>query len=318
MAIRLKDFTDRPEPLAPGHRACAGCAAPSAFRQILMVAGPNTVVGCATGCMEVVTTIFPYSAWRVPFIHNAFENSAATISGAEAAYTALKRLGRIPADPKINFIAFGGDGGTYDIGFQSLSGAMERGHNMLYVCYDNEAYMNTGIQRSSATPKGAATMTAPAGKAHPGKEQHRKDLTACIIAHNIPYVAQAAPHNPRDLMAKAQKALDVDGPAFMNVLAPCHRGWRCKIEEAMEMARLAVQTCFWPLFEVERGVWKITYKPKEKKPLTDWLERQGRFKHLFKPGNEAILEDLQAEVDRKWADLLAREAASKEQAEAGS
>ena len=311
MAIRLKDLTDRPEPLSAGHRACAGCTAPSAFRQIMLVAGMDTVVGCATGCMEVVTTIYPYSAWRVPFIHNAFENSAATISGAEAAYRSLKRLGRIPKDKKINFIAFGGDGGTYDIGFQSLSGAMERGHNMLYVCYDNEAYMNTGIQRSSATPKGAATMTAPAGKVHQGKEQHRKDLTACILAHNIPYVAQAAPHNARDLMHKTQKALDIDGPCFMNVLAPCHRGWRCKVEEGMAIARLAVETCFWPLFEVERGVWKVNYKPKDKKPITAWLEPQGRFKHLFKPGNEAILDELQAEVDRRWADLLAREEATK-------
>jgi len=316
MAIRLKDFTDRPELLSGGHRACAGCTAPSAIRQFLLAAGKHTVVGCATGCMEVVTTIYPYTAWRVPFIHNAFENSAATISGAEAAYRALKRRGRIPEDKKIHFVAMGGDGGTYDIGFQSLSGALERGHNMLYICYDNEAYMNTGIQRSSATPKGAATMTAPSGKVHPGKEQHRKDLTACVIAHNIPYVAQAAPHNARDLISKVQRALDIDGPAFINVLAPCHRGWRCKVEDSMEMARLAVETCFWPLFEVDHGVWKVNYKPKEKKPLVEWLKPQGRFAHLFKPGNEAILEDLQAEADRKWEELLDREAASKEKAEA--
>ncbi|NQT87454.1 pyruvate ferredoxin oxidoreductase [bacterium] len=310
MAIRIKDLTECPELLAGGHRACAGCTAPSVIRQFLLAAGKDTVVGSATGCMEVVTTIYPYTAWRVPFIHNAFENSAATISGAEAAYTALKRLGRIPEDKKINFIAMGGDGGTYDIGFQSLSGAMERGHNMLYICYDNNAYMNTGIQRSSATPKGASTNTAPAGKAIPGKTQHRKDLTDVIVAHNIPYVAQASPHNPRDLIAKVQKGLAVEGPAFLNVIAPCHRGWRCKIEDSMDMARQAVDNCFWPLFEVEDGVWKINYKPKEKKPLIDWLQAQGRFKHLFTPGNESIIEELQAEVDRKWAILLAREAAS--------
>jgi len=316
MAIRLKDLTDAPELLAGGHRACAGCTAPSVIRQFLLAAGKDTVVGSATGCMEVVTTIYPYTAWRVPFIHNAFENSAATISGAEAAYRSLKRQGKIPADKNINFIAMGGDGGTYDIGFQSLSGAMERGHNMLYVCYDNNAYMNTGIQRSSATPKGASTMTAPAGKVHQGKEQNRKDLTACILAHNIPYVAQASPHNPRDLMKKVEKALAIDGPAFMNVIAPCHRGWRCKVDEAMDIARLAVDTCYWPLFEVENGVWNITYKPKEKKPIAEWLKPQGRFKHLFKPGNEAILEELQAETDRKWDELLAHEAAAKAKAEA--
>lgn len=307
MAIRLKDLTDCPELLSGGHRACAGCTAPSMIRQFLLAAGKDTVVGCATGCMEVVTTIYPYTAWRVPFIHNAFENSAATISGVEAAYNALRRRGRIPADKRINFIAMGGDGGTYDIGLQSLSGAMERGHRMLYICYDNHAYMNTGIQRSGATPKGAATSTAPAGKVHLGKEQHRKDLTAIMLAHNIPYLAQASPYNARDLMAKVQRALETDGPTFLNVLAPCHRGWRIKVEESMEMARLAVETCFFPLFEVDHGVWKINYKPKEKRPLVDWLKPQGRFAHLFRPGADAIIADLQAEVDRKWAELLARE-----------
>ena len=314
MAIRLKDLTEAPELLSGGHRACAGCTAPSVIRQFLLAAGNNTVVGSATGCMEVATTIYPFSAWRVPFIHNAFENSAATISGAEAAYRSLKRQGKLPEDLRINFIAMGGDGGTYDIGFQSLSGAMERGHHMLYVCYDNEAYMNTGIQRSSATPLGAATMTAPAGKVHQGKEQFSKDLTACVLAHDIPYVAQASPHNPRDLMRKVRTALDIEGPAFLNVIAPCHRGWRFKIEHSMAMARLAVDTCYWPLFEVERRVWKINYKPKEKKPLTDWLKPQGRFKHLFAPGNEDILDALQADVDRRWADLLAHEDAAKDAA----
>jgi pyruvate ferredoxin oxidoreductase beta subunit len=318
MAIRLKDFTDCPELLAGGHRACAGCCAPTAIRQFLLAAGKDTVVGCTTGCMEVVTTIYPYTAWRIPFIHNAFENSAATVSGVEAAYNVLKRRGRIPADKQINFIAMGGDGGTYDIGFQALSGALERGHRMLYICYDNHAYMNTGIQRSSSTPKGAETSTAPVGKVHRGKEQNRKDLTACVLAHNIPYVAQASPHNPRDLMAKVQRALTMDGPSFINVLAPCHRGWRCKVEESMEMARLAVETCFFSLFEVERGVLKINYKPKEKKPLIEWMKPQGRFAHLFKPGGEAVLAELQADVDRRWADLLDREARSQAQAQAVS
>ncbi len=317
MALRLKDLTDCPELLSGGHRACAGCTAPSMIRQFLLAAGKDTVVGSATGCMEVVTTIYPFTAWRVPFIHNAFENSAATISGVEAAYNALKRRGRIPADKRINFIAMGGDGGTYDIGLQSLSGAMERGHRMLYICYDNHAYMNTGIQRSGSTPKGAATSTAPAGKVHLGKEQNRKDLTAIMLGHNLPYLAQASPYNARDLMAKVQRALEIDGPTFLNVLAPCHRGWRIKVEESMEMARLAVETCFFSLFEVDHGVWKINYKPKEKKPLVEWLRPQGRFAHLFKPGaGEAIIAELQAEVDRRWAELLEREERSKAQAAA--
>jgi len=298
MAIKLKELAANRELLAGGHRSCPGCTGPTIIRQVLHAAGPNTVVAFATGCMEVSTTIFPYTSWNVPYIHNAFENSAATISGCEAAYTALKKQGKITED--INFIAFGGDGGTYDIGFQSLSGALERGHKMLYICYDNEAYMNTGIQRSSSTPMGAATTTAPAGKVIPGKQQHKKDLTACVLAHNIPYVAQASPHNPRDLMNKVQKALAVDGPSFMNIMAPCHRGWRMKIDFGIEIARIATETCYWPLFEVENGVWKLNYTPKEKKSLLDFLKPQGRFRHLFKPENEHIIEKLQAETDRRW------------------
>jgi pyruvate ferredoxin oxidoreductase beta subunit len=307
MAINLKQLSKKPDLLAGGHRACAGCAGPTVIRQVLLAAENPVVCSCATGCMEVSTTIYPYTAWRVPFIHCAFENSAATMSGVEAAYRALKAQGKI--DREINFIAFGGDGGTYDIGFQSLSGAMERGHKMLYVCYDNGAYMNTGIQRSSATPMGAATSTSPNGSVKHGKEGHRKDLTACIAAHNIPYVAQASPHNPRDLITKVQKALAVDGPAFMNILAPCHRGWRCKMEDSISIAKLGVDTCYWPLFEVENGAWKLNYKPKEKVPLVEWLKPQGRFKHLFAPGNEQTLEKLQGEVDRRWNALLAKDAA---------
>lgn len=304
MAIRLKELVKQPDLLTGGHRACAGCTAPSAIRQALMVAGPDTVVGFATGCMEVVTTIYPYSAWRVPYIHSAFENSAATVSGAEAAYRSLKRKGKITKD--INFIAFGGDGGTYDIGLQSLSGALERGHKMLYICYDNEAYMNTGIQRSGATPFGAATSTTPAGTKIPGKMQQRKRLTDIVAAHSIPYLAQSTPYHYMDFMNKVEKALAADGPSFINVLAPCHRGWRSEMADAMEIARIAVDTCFWPLFEVVDGEYKMTYKPKEKLPLVEWLKLQGRFKHLFKPENAEMLETSQKMVDKEWNDLLKR------------
>jgi pyruvate ferredoxin oxidoreductase beta subunit len=298
----LKQLSTRKELLSGGHRGCAGCSGAVVMRQVLLAAGENTVASCSTGCMEVVTTIYPYTAWRIPFIHSAFENSAATMSGIETAYRALKKKGLVDKD--INFIAFGGDGGTYDIGFQSLSGAMERGHNMLYVCYDNEAYMNTGIQRSSSTPKGAATSTSPAGKVIPGKQEFRKDLTATIVAHNIPYVAQASPSHWNDLITKVEKALSIEGPAFMNVIAPCHRGWRYEMPETIEIARSAVNTCFWPLFEVEKGQWRLTYKPREKLPLKDWLEKQGRFRHLFRPENEHIIDELQAAVDEKWEELL--------------
>lgn len=300
----LKELSQRPEFLSPGHRMCAGCGAPVAVRQILRAAGAPVVVGCATGCLEVATTIYPYTAWRVPYIHNAFENVAATISGVEAAYRALKRQGRVQKE--IRFVAFGGDGGTYDIGFQSLSGAMERGHTMVYVCYDNEGYMNTGIQRSSATPRGADTTTSPAGSVIPGKAQHRKDLTAIVAAHDVAYAAQGTIAFWNDLTAKAEKAFNAGGPAFLNVLAPCPRGWRYDPADTVEMARLAVETCFWPLYEVDRGEWKLTHRPREKRPIEEWLQKQGRFKHLFAPGNSKVIAEMQERVDRDWQSLQAR------------
>ncbi|MGE5587265.1 MAG: thiamine pyrophosphate-dependent enzyme [Clostridia bacterium] len=300
----LRELTKKEELLCGGHRACAGCAAPTAVRQVLKAVDTPVVVGCATGCLEVTTTIYPFTSWRIPFIHSAFENAAATVSGVEAAYRALKKKGKITQD--IQFIAFGGDGGTYDIGFQSLSGAMERGHDMVYICYDNEAYMNTGIQRSSATPKGASTTTSPAGKVVPGKTQFRKDLTAVMAAHNIPYVAQAVPSHWNDFVTKVQKALAVKGPAFINVLAPCRLGWQFDPAETIDIMRGAVETCFWPLYEVENGVWRVTHKPREKKPVRGWIEKQGRFRHLFRPENEHIIEEIQADIDRNWETLLAR------------
>jgi len=305
MATKLtpKELSKRPERLAPGQRLCAGCGASIIVRQMMAAIDEPVVISCATGCLEVATTIYPYTAWRVPFIHNAFENSASTMAGIEAAYRSMVRQGKIP-EQEIKFIAFGGDGGTYDIGIQALSGAMERGHQMLYVCYDNGAYMNTGIQRSSATPFGASTTTSPAGKVIPGKQQFRKDLTAIMAAHNIPYVAQAAPSKWKDLMQKTRKAVNCGGPAFMNVLSSCNRGWRHATNETIEITQLAVDTCYWPLFEIEDGEWRLNYKPKEKPPVIRWLERQGRFRHLFKPENEHMIDTLQTEVDRRWERLL--------------
>jgi pyruvate ferredoxin oxidoreductase beta subunit len=261
------------------------------------------VIANATGCLEVATTIYPYTSWRVPWIHNAFENAASTISGVEAAYRSLVRQGKME-EKNVKFLAFGGDGGTYDIGLQALSGAAERGHQFLYVCYDNGAYMNTGIQRSSATPLGASTTTSPAGKKIPGKQQNRKDLTSIMAAHNIPYVAQAAPSNWRDLMKKTRKAVDCGGAAFMNVLASCNRGWRHPTDTTIEMTQLGVDTCYWPLYEVENGEWTLNYKPKEKRPIEDWLKLQGRFRHVFKPENRHLIDEMQEEIDRRWERLL--------------
>ncbi len=298
----LKELTHIPDRLAGGHRLCAGCGASIAVRQVLLAAGENPVVaGCATGCLEVSTTIYPYSSWKTPFIHNAFENSAATVSGVEAAFKGLQRAGKIPADKKVKFVAFGGDGGTYDIGLQSLSGAMERGHDMVYVCYDNGAYMNTGIQRSSATPLGAWATTSEVGSAQQGKLQRRKDLTSIIADHGVPYAAQASVSHWKDLTAKAEKAFNTEGAAFINILSPCPRGWRTLPNQSIQIAKLGVQTGFWPLFEVENGEWKQTVKVANKKPIEEFLKPQGRFKHLFKPENAELLELIQAEVDRYLA-----------------
>ncbi len=298
-----KELAKTPEKLSPGHRLCAGCGAPIVVRQMLAAIDDPVVLSNATGCLEVATTIYPYTAWRVPWMHSAFENAAATISGIETAYRSLVQQGKIP-ERNVRFIAFGGDGGTYDIGLQALSGAAERGHQFLYVCYNNEAYMNTGIQRSSATPLGAHTTTSPAGKVVPGKQQLRKDLTAIMAAHNIPYVAQAAPSQWKDLMQKTRKAVNCGGAAFMNVLASCNRGWRHGTDETIEITQLAVDTCYWPLYEVENGEWRLTYKPKEKLPVEEWLKRQGRFRHLFQPQNRHLIDELQAEVDLRWQRLL--------------
>jgi pyruvate ferredoxin oxidoreductase beta subunit len=183
---------------------------------------------------------------------------------------------------------------------------MERGHKALYVCYNNEAYMNTGIQRSGATPLGAWTTTSPVGKVIPGKPRPRKDLTAIAAAHDIPYAAQASPHNWRDLMGKVRKAVAADGTSFINVLSSCNRGWRHPTDMTIEISQLAADTCYWPLYEVEDGEWKLTYRPKEKLPIEEFLRPQGRFRHLFREENKHVLERLQSEVDRKWRQLLKR------------
>lgn len=303
--FNFKEIQNREDRLAPGHRMCAGCGGTIAARNVLKALHPGdkAVIGNATGCLEVSTFMYPYTAYEDSYIHTAFANAGATLSGVESAYRALKKKGKI--DDTYKFITFGGDGGTYDIGLQSLSGAMERGHDMVYVCYDNGAYMNTGVQRSSATPSYADTTTTPAGTVSNGKPQTRKDLAQIMAAHHIPYVAQTTfIGNMKDLYTKSEKAIYTPGAAFLNVLAPCPRGWRYETADLVDICKLAVETCYWPLFEVIDGKWMLNYKPKNKLPLEDFLKKQGRFKHLFKPGNEALIEAFQAEVDRRWEELL--------------
>ncbi len=301
----FKETMNKPERLAPGHRMCAGCGGTIAVRAVLRALheGDKAVIGNATGCLEVSTFMYPYTAWEDSYIHNAFENAGATLSGVEGAYNVLKRKGKL--DDTYKFITFGGDGGTYDIGFQSLSGAMERNHDMVYVCYDNGAYMNTGIQRSSATPMYADTTTTPVGSESNGKMQNRKDLAAIIASHDVPYVGQSTfIGNFKDLHTKAEKAIYTEGAAFLNIMAPCPRGWRYDAADIMKICKLAVETCYWPLFEVDHGKWMLNYEPKKKLPIEDFLREQGRFKHLFKKGNEHLLEQFQEEVDRRWEELL--------------
>ncbi|MBR3512484.1 MAG: pyruvate ferredoxin oxidoreductase [Clostridia bacterium] len=312
MAYNLKDvMINKPSRLTPGHRMCAGCGAPPVTRMILRALKPedHAVIACATGCMEVSTFIYPYTAWKDSFIHTAFECAGATESGVEAAYKSLKKQGKLPQDKNTKFIAFGGDGGTYDIGLQSLSGAMERGHDMTYVCYDNGAYMNTGIQRSSATPKFADTTTTPAGSVIPGKVQVKKDLTKIMVGHHIPYVAQTlAMTNFSDLYEKAEKAIYTEGPSFLNVMSPCPRGWGYNTEDLMTINKLAADTCYWPLYEVINGRYVINYKPANKLPIEEFLRPQKRFKHMFKPGNEWMIQEFQRVVDERWQELLDLEA----------
>lgn len=306
--MNIKQLSHSEERLVEGHRLCAGCAEPIIARQVLMATDKPVVVANATGCFEVSTTIYPFSSWNVPWIHTAFENAPATMSGVEAAYNSLKRQGKL--DQEVKFIAFGGDGATYDIGFQSLSGAIERGHDFLYVCFNNEAYMNTGIQRSGATQKGASTTTCPAGSCVPGKREFPKDLTRIIIAHDLPYAAQASPHNWKDLIEKSKKGIDTPGPAFINVISPCPRGWRHDGSQTIAMSKLAVETCVWPLYEYENGEWRLTGESlriaegsREKKPVSEWLSSQGRFKHLMKGKFISVADEIQANVDKKWEQL---------------
>lgn len=294
----LKELAQQEERLSSGHRLCAGCGASVAVRNILRGTKHPVVVGCATGCVEVATTIYPYTAWKIPFIHNAFENVAATVSGVETAYRALKKKGKI--NEEFRFIALAGDGGTYDIGLQALSGALERGHRFVYVCYDNEAYMNTGIQRSSATPFGASTTTAPAGKVRQGKTEFRKDITAIVAAHHIPYVAQTAISEWADLNRKMAKALETDGPAFVCILAPCPRGWGFPSSKTIEISKLAVSTRFWPLIECENGKWKLNKDVPNPAAIMDWLKSQNRYSHLLKPENQKIIEIIQKNIDSEW------------------
>jgi pyruvate ferredoxin oxidoreductase beta subunit len=294
------------QPLRGGHSLCQGCGIPVVVRTVLSTINRPTVVVNATGCLEVATTRYPTTAWSVPWIHVAFENAAAVASGVETAQRALRRRHGLPADEEVAVVVFAGDGGTYDIGLQALSGALERGHRFLFVCYDNEAYMNTGIQRSGATPFGASTTTSPAGLESFGKAQKRKDLTAIAVGHHIPYVAQAAASHWDDLSVKVERAAAVDGPAFLNVLTDCPLGWGHEPRLSLQVVDTAVETTFWPLYEVVDGSYRLTYRPEHVLPIEEWLGLQERFAHLLRPKARPLVEEIQRQVDTDWNALLER------------
>ena len=298
------------EPLAQGHRACQGCGEVLALRMALKAMGTNLIVASATGCMEIITSAYPQTAWNVPWIHVAFENAAAVASGIEAARKALMRKGRIPKE-RTTILSVAGDGGTADIGLQALSGALERGHDFVYLCLDNEAYMNTGVQRSSSTPYGAMTTTSPPGKLSMGQHTWKKNVPAIAAAHAIPYVATASPAYYTDLMNKAKKAAMIKGPAYLHVYSPCPTGWRLAPELAVDISRLAVQTKVFPLYEVIDGRYVMSRKIKKAKPVAEYLKLQGRFRHLDKKTIQVI----QDRVDREYEALVQKAALSEAQDE---
>ena len=272
----------------PGHTACAGCGQAIAARLVIETAGPNTIVVNNTGCLEVFSTRYPESAWDVPWIHSLFENAAAVASGVEAA---LIYLGK---KDTTNVIAQGGDGGTADIGLQALSGMLERGHDILYVCYDNEAYMNTGVQRSSLTPFDTNTTTSPIGVKSVGNIRHKKPMPEIALAHGIPYVAVASAGFIQDLQRKVKKAISLKGPKYIQIHVPCPLGWRHEAGMTLEVAKLAVETGLYPLIEYENGV-LISQRQIVPKPVEEYLKVQGRFKHLL--NNPAAIKQIQDIAD---------------------
>jgi pyruvate ferredoxin oxidoreductase beta subunit len=309
--FNAKDIAQKPDQFVSGHRACAGCAPATVLRMVMKATRGPTIVTEATGCMEVASSIYPYTSWAVPWLHTAFETAAANASGIDAALKAMKRKGQLKEH--IDIIAFAGDGGTYDIGLQALSGAVERGHDFLFVLYDNEGYMNTGIQRSGGTPMGASTTTTPAGSVILGKLQHKKPITDIMVAHDMEYVATATPYYWKDLLTKVRKGLEVEGPAFLHVFAPCPRGWRSEPAKSIEYTKLAVESCVFPLYEVIKGKYELSppskmfeLAPQKKKPVTDYLKGQGRYRHLFTPQGKHVLDEIQRWTDERWAKMLVK------------
>ena len=297
-AIFVPKLVTKKENFAPGHRACIGCGEALAVRLACKALGQNVIIVTATGCIEIISSQVPYTSWRVPWIHTLFENTAAVASGIESGLKILMKKGRI-APQEISIVAMAGDGATSDIGLQALSGALERGHNLLYICFDNEAYMNTGVQRSSATPFGASTTTSPTGKMSIGQVTWKKNMPAIAAAHDIPYVATACPSYPFDLMAKVAKGAATPGPAYIHILSPCPTGWRFPTDLAIRIGRLAVEAGVFPLYEVVNNTYRLSLDLPTLRPVADYMKLQGRFRHL----SEDMINKIQQRVNTEYNKL---------------
>jgi len=301
-----KNLVSKEELLSSGHRACQGCGLAINIRLALKVLGPETMCLTPASCWSGVGSSYPDAAWEVIWMQTLFENVSPVAGGIDAAHRILEEKGK-RAPHKVNIVCFAGDGATADIGLGSLSGALERGHNFIYICMDNEAYMNTGIQRSSATPHGAATTTTPVGSVIQGQQTYKKDVPAIVADHNIPYVATATVSYPFDFMAKVKKAAAANGPSYIHVYSVCPTGWRSTPDMTVQIGKLAVETGVFPLWECENGEYKLNVKPAKLKPVAELLKTQGRFRHL----TPSDIEDTQARVEQSWAALQRKVAASK-------
>jgi pyruvate/2-oxoacid:ferredoxin oxidoreductase beta subunit len=283
----MKDLPDE-NVFTSGHTACPGCGGAIIAKNVMKVFGKNTIVYFPANCMLVFGGTYPLNAFSVPYLHVLFENSAVCAAGIRRA---LKRLGR----DDVQVVAFAGDGGTADIGIQALSGAAERNEDIVYICYDNEAYMNTGIQRSGATPFRAWTTTTPVGSVDAGKIEYKKNIPRIMIAHEVPYVATCSISHPADFLRKLEKAKNTKGFRYLQILSPCPPGWRMEADQGVKAAKLAVDTGLWTLFEYENGKFTITVKPKMT-PLEEYLKMQGRFRHL----KSEEIELLKKWIQDKW------------------
>ncbi|RLB38022.1 MAG: pyruvate synthase subunit beta [Deltaproteobacteria bacterium] len=282
-----------PELMMPGLLSCQGCGSALAMKLALKALGQRTVVVIPACCWSIIIGVYPHSALRVPVVHVPFETAAVAASGVRAGLD-------VRGENDVTVMAWAGDGGTFDIGLQSLSGAAERNEDILYVCYDNEAYMNTGIQRSSATPVGAWTTTTPAGSL---KQEPKKDMEGIMLAHGIPYIATASVAYPDDLVRKFKKAKGIKGTRFIHVLSPCPPGWRIDSAKSIQVTRMATQSGIFPLYEVENGVTTITVRPAKKIPVSEYLLAQGRFRQM----DNAMIDRVQETTEKRWKRLLERQ-----------